>query len=145
MVNAFPCLPPPAIVTARQMPEGMELESQRNVLELLRDSVDEAWKQKQNKQKQQWPATGELLSGFTELTLPIIYCHEAMGARWEVVHIRSAPAFSYRTHEVTPGEICSTKWRCSGTWLVVLETHNHRQLGGTEIPTFSCSTHLNLQ
>lgn len=35
MVNAFPRLPPPAIVTARQMPKGMGLEGDWNMLESL--------------------------------------------------------------------------------------------------------------
>lgn len=34
-INAFPCFPPPAIVTARQMPKGMELEGGRSMLESL--------------------------------------------------------------------------------------------------------------
>lgn len=35
MINAFPYFPPPAIVTARQVPKGMELEGERSVLESL--------------------------------------------------------------------------------------------------------------
>lgn len=35
MINAFPCFPPPTIVTARQVPKGMELEAERRMLESL--------------------------------------------------------------------------------------------------------------
>lgn len=35
MVNVFPCLPPRAAVTARQMPKGLELGGYRSVLESL--------------------------------------------------------------------------------------------------------------
>lgn len=34
-INAFPCFPPPRIVTARQMPKGMELQGERSMLESL--------------------------------------------------------------------------------------------------------------
>lgn len=33
MINAFSCFPPPTIVTARQVPKGMELEAERKMLE----------------------------------------------------------------------------------------------------------------
>ena len=46
----------------------------------------------------------------------------------------------------TLGRFASTNaWRCPGTWLVMLETRNHMQLGGTETLTLFCPTHLNLQ
>lgn len=43
------------------------------------------------------------------------------------------------------GFVAANAWRCPGTWLVMLETCNHTQLGGTETLMLFCPTHLSLQ